>query len=765
MHYKLLLWSFFLGSVSPLMAQTSFTLSGYIRDAQTGETMIGAAVLAPSEGQGAYSNSYGFYSLTLPQGQYEIIYRYLGYQADTVSVDLTRDRVLNQEMKVADATVDEVVISATASDNVNSTEMGTTQLSISEIKRIPVLFGETDVLKTIQLLPGVKPAGEGNSGFFVRGGGADQNLVLLDEAPVYNASHLLGFFSVFNGDALKSTKLYKGNMPAEYGGRLSSTLDIQMKDGNSKDWGVSGGLGLISSRLMVEGPIKEDEGSIMVSGRRTYADLFLGLSSDTNLSNSQLYFYDVNAKANYRLGEKDQLYLSGYFGRDVFQLNESFGIDWGNTTATLRWNHLFNDRLFLNSSLIYSDYNYEVGIDQAGVAINSGIQDFNLKEDLSFYANSRNTFKAGINAIYHTFVPGVVTADSVDALPSVPDRYALETAAYVSHETQIGSKLKLSYGLRFSDFAVLGPGTYYNYDAEGSIVDSTSYSSGELVANYAGFEPRISGTYIIDDQQSIKAAYARNRQYIHLISNSNTGNPTDVWLPSTDVIQPEIADQISVGYFRNFQDNAWETSVELYYKTLQNQIEYKNGADILLNDNIESQLVFGEGWSYGAEFLVRKKVGKFTGWVSYTWSRTLRQFDEINDGDVFPATQDRIHDVSVVAIYEPNPKWSFSTAFVYYTGDAATFPSGSYELQGQTVPLYTERNGYRIPDYHRLDLSATYFGNNPNSSLNVSLYNAYGRKNVFSIDFQESETEPGTYEAVKTYLFRWVPSVTWNFSF
>jgi len=743
------------------------TLSGYVRDGSTGEALIGATIFIPQIKKGAYTNDYGFYSLSVPPGSYEVQYRYLGFAVDTLSLDLNQSQKKDIELFPEESSVEEVVISSKSSSaNVSSTEMGVSSLNIEEIKKVPVIFGETDVLKTIQLLPGVKPAGEGNSGFYVRGGSSDQNLILLDEAPVYNASHLLGFFSVFNGDALKNSKLYKGNQPAQYGGRLSSTLDISMRDGNSKDYKLSGGIGLISSRLTFEGPIKEDEGSFMISGRRTYADLFLNFSSDPTLNQSQLYFYDLNAKANYELGEKDQIFLSGYFGRDVFQFQDQFGIDWGNTTATLRWNHLFSDKLFLNSSLIYSDYDYGINIDAVDGTIFSGIQDFNLKESFTYYANSQSTLRFGIDAIYHTFTPGGFVSGEVEELnQELEDRYALETAAYISHDWAASDRLKLTYGMRISSFTILGPGTFYGYDREGNVIDSTNYDNNEVVENYAGLEPRFSATYILGAEHSVKASYARNRQNIHLLSNSTSSTPTDLWIPSSEIVQPQIADQVSVGYFRNFDDNKWEASVELYYKDLQNQIDYENGADIFLNENIESQLVFGDGRAYGAEFLVKKNVGKFTGWISYTLSRTERRFDEINEGDYFPARQDRTHDVSLVAIYEPSPSWSFSTAFVYYTGDAITFPSGSYEINGVRVPYYTERNGYRMPDYHRLDLSATWYGKNPNTNLNISLYNAYGRKNAFTIDFRESEEVEGQTEAVKTYLFQWVPSITYNFSF
>ncbi|MEL6590489.1 MAG: TonB-dependent receptor [Bacteroidota bacterium] len=746
----------------------NITLSGYVYDDETGESLIGATIYIPSIKAGTYSNSYGFYSLSVPPGEYEVQYRFVGYASRNDTVQLEASLKQDVRLQPSQTTTEEVVISAESADErLQSTEMGVQTLSIQEIKKIPVLFGETDILKTIQLLPGVKAGGEGSSGFFVRGGGTDQNLILLDEAPVYNPSHLLGFFSVFNGDAIKSTKLYKGNMPAEYGGRLSSVLDVQMKDGNQKDYTLSGGIGLISSRLTFEGPIVEDKGSFMVSGRRTYADLFLNFSSDTNLQNSQLYFYDLNLKANYKLSDKDKIFVSGYFGRDQFGSRDQFGLNWGNATGTIRWNHLFSDRLFLNSTLIYSDYDYEIEIPPAEATITSGIQDWNWKEDLSFYVNQQHTLKFGINAIYHTFVPGVVSSTAEESAlnaTALQERYALESAAYFSHEWKINEAFTLNYGLRASDFAILGPGTEYTYDSEGAAIDSVKYEQGELIKNYFGLEPRISASWLLSPTQSLKASYARNRQYIHLLSNANAGSPTDLWLPSSSLIEPEIADQIAMGYFQNI-GKQYEASVEVYYKDLQNQIDYKNGANIFLNETVESELVFGDGWSYGAEFLLRKTTGKFTGWFAYTWSRTFRQFDEINNGEAFPARQDRIHDLSLVAMYDPNPKWSFAATFVYNTGDAVTYPNGSYLYNGQIVPLYGERNADRLPDYHRLDLSATWYGKNPRSSWNVSVYNAYNRKNVFSLDFRESESTPGTTEAVKTYLFGVVPSVTYNFSF
>ncbi|MEM6804366.1 MAG: TonB-dependent receptor [Bacteroidota bacterium] len=755
-----------LGSV--LIGQDRATLSGYIKDASSGESMIGASILIPELKAGTYSNEYGYYSLSVPKGDYQIVYRFLGYRPDTLTLSLTESITRDVELILEGTQMEEVVIEAeSAESRLAATEMGTETLSIETIKKMPVLFGETDVLKSIQLLPGVKPAAEGNSGFFVRGGGADQNLILLDEAPVYNPSHLLGFFSVFNGDAIKSTKLYKGNMPASYGGRLSSALDVRMKDGNNKKFGVSGGIGLISSRLTLEGPIVEDKSSFIISGRRTYADAFLALSNDSSLNNTQLYFYDLNMKANYVLGEKDQIFLSGYFGRDAMGFGDDFGIDWGNATATLRWNHLFTNKLFLNSSFIYSDYDYEVNLNAAQAKITSGIKDFNWKEDFSWYANENNSLDFGLNLIYHTFVPGAISTESEESFlnETLPERYALESAAYISHEVSIGNKLKIDYGLRASNFSVLGPGTVYEYNAEGVAIDSTVYEDGEIIKNYFGLEPRFSASWVLNESQSLKASYARNRQYVHLISSSTTTTPTDVWLPSSEIIKPEIADQFSLGYYKVFPNKGYEGSVEVYYKDLQNQIEYQDGANLLLDETVETQLAFGRGWSYGAEFMLKKTTGKLTGWVSYTWSRTLREFEEINNGEPFSARQDRIHDVSIVASYQLSPKWNFGASWIYATGDAATFPSGSYQIGDQVVPYYTERNGYRFPANHRLDLSATWYGKKPNTNLNFSVYNAYNRHNAFSIDFREVEGEPGNTEAVKTYLFSIIPSITWNFDF
>ncbi|MCD4789615.1 MAG: TonB-dependent receptor, partial [Bacteroidales bacterium] len=620
-----------------ITAQEKHTISGHIKDATTGEELIGASIFIKELKTGGITNVYGFYSITIPKGKYIIEYSYIGYEPQSTEINLVENIKKDIELSPSSTSLEEVVVSAEAIDeNIKSTEMSIVKLNVKEIKSIPVIFGEQDILKIIQLMPGVQSAGEGNSGFYVRGGGADQNLILLDEAPVYNASHLLGFFSVFNSDAIKDMKLFKGNAPAEYGGRLSSVLDVKMNEGNSKKLSVSGGLGIISSRLTVEAPIVKDKGSFIISGRRTYADLFLKLSSNELQKNTTLYFYDLNMKANYRFGEKDRVFLSGYLGRDVFGFSDRMKFDWGNVTTTLRWNHLFNDKLFLNSSLIYSKYNYVIGFSGMGnlIDITSGIEDFNLKEDFQYFINPKNTLKFGFNCIYHTFMPGEISSDDDGSVNSkiIDEKYAIENAAYISHEFEVSSLLKITYGLRYSNFTVIGPGNVYSYNENDEIVDSTFYDNGEVIKNYGYFEPRISASYMLNEKSSVKASYARNTQYIHLLSNSTSSSPTDLWLPSSSIIEPQVCDQLALGYFRNFKNNIFETSVEIYYKDMQNQIDYQNGADILLNEKVESQLVFGTGRAYGIELFIKKKTGKLNGWIGYTLSRTERTFDEINEG-------------------------------------------------------------------------------------------------------------------------------------
>jgi hypothetical protein len=641
-------------------------------------------------------------------------------------------------------------------------------------------------MKTLQLMPGVKSGGEGSAGFFVRGGSSDQNLILLDEAPVYNASHLLGFFSVFNSDAIKDLNLYKGGMPAEYGGRLSSVMDIKMKDGNSKEMEVSGGIGLISSKLTIEAPIVKNKGSFIISGRRTYADMFLKLSSDEKQRDASLYFYDLNLKANYQINDNNRVFLSGYFGRDNLGFSDVFGFNWGNATGTLRWNHLFNDKLFSNTSFIYSHYNYKIEIGSAGFKIASKIEDITLKEDFDYFLNDKNKIKFGGSIVHHTFDPGEISSTKEEALlndTKIENRYSFESALYLSNEQKFGNLFTLTYGLRYSNFTQIGPGEIYSYNEDGDVADTTNYNKMESVVSYNGFEPRVAANYTLSESSSLKASYSRSYQYLHLLSNSSSGNPTDAWMPSSNNIKPEVADQVSLGYFKNLKHNAFEFSIETYYKILDNTIDYKTGAEVTLNPTVEGELLYGQGRAYGVEFFLKKKKGDFTGWISYTLARSENQFKEVNKGSWYPAKQDRTHDVSIVAMYALSERVKLSSSFVFYTGGAVTFPTGKYVIDNQTINLYSDRNGSRMPNYHRMDIGLTLdnkkFKEIKNfetgeiekvkkkveSSWNFSLYNVYGRENAYSITFQENEDDPTRTEIIQLSLFKIIPSISYNFKF
>lgn len=768
MHRKIIATNLFVFfSAGLLLAQQKFTVSGTIKDQKTGETMIGVTVFPlETKGIGTTCNEYGFYSLTLPEGKYHIVCSYIGYNPDTVLVNLNSNIKFDRFMSDNSLALQEIVVSsANKDDNITKTEIGVAKVDIKEIAKLPVIFGEKDVLKTIQLLPGIKSAGEGSSGFFVRGGSADQNLILLDEAPIYNASHLLGFFSTFNSDALKDVTIIKGNSPAQYGGRLSSVLDVKMKEGNNQKYAVAGGLGLISSRLSVEGPIVKDKGSFIVSGRRTYADVFLKLTED--FKNNSLYFYDFNTKANFKINEKNRVFLSGYFGRDVLGFG-GFGIDWGNKTGTLRWNSLMGAKMFSNTSIVYSDYSYKLSLTsgESTLNINSQLKDWTLKQEFQYFPNSKNSIRFGVNSIYHNLTPNRFTGNVIDALQK-KGRYSWDNAVFANNTMEITSSLTLDYGLRLSTYSILGGDTYYKYD-KGVLTDSVVLARGDFGKTYYNLEPRVQFSYLLDPNSSIKGGYARNTQHLHLLSNSAVSTPTDQWIGNSYNIKPEISDQVSLGYFRNFLDNKYQFSVESYYKNLQNQVDYKNGADINSAPDIESELLYGKGRAYGLEMLVKKTEGRFTGWVGYTLSKTERKIAGINDGNWYNAKQDRTHDLSIVAMYELTKRWSLSGLFVYSTGNAATFPSGKYDVGGNTIFYYTERNGYRIPATHRLDLGATYtrpYNGKFESSWNFSLYNAYGRQNTFSIAFEDDPKKPERTRAVQTSLFRWVPSVTYNFKF
>ncbi|NDF59826.1 MAG: TonB-dependent receptor [Crocinitomicaceae bacterium] len=755
--------------------QTKFTVSGTITDKSKGETVIGARVKIKDKNQGAVSNEYGFYSLTLPEGNYTLIISALGYENQEKEIQLTENLridfiVATPESKTQE--IQEVKVTGVKQDaNVKSAIMGVEKLDPKAIAKIPVLLGEKDIIKTMQLLPGVKSAGEGNSGYYVRGGGSDQNLILLDEAPVYNASHLLGFFSTFNSDAIKDATLYKGNQAANFGGRLSSVLDIKMNEGNNQRFNVSGGLGLISSKLNVEGPIVKDKASFLITGRRTYADVFLKATDD--FKDNTLYFYDLNAKLNYKLGQKDRLFLSGYFGRDKLGFGTNFGINWGNATGTVRWNHLINSKLFSNTSLIYSSYDYEIAIksNEVDFTITSKVLDYNIKQEFQYFPNSNNKIKFGFNVINHNITPGQLSGSKGIQSNLVFQKAAksLESAAYASNDWDVNEFLSVNYGVRMSAFSLLGNGqNSYTYTASGAVDKTLTYADNAHIKTYINWEPRISFSYAYQNDASFKMAYSRNTQNIHLVSNSTTSSPTDTWLGTSLNTKPEIADQASFGWFKNFEDNMYEFNVETYYKQMQNQIDYRNGANTQANEKLEGELLYGDGRAYGLELILKKKTGRFNGWISYCLSKSERKIEGINSGNWYNAKQDRTHDVSIVGIYDLTPKLSISALFVFYTGNAITFPSGKYSIEGQSQFLYTTRNGSRMPNYHRLDLGVNWVRKNTDkyeSSWNFSIYNAYGRENAYTIAFREKEGNPNVTEAVQTSLFRWIPAITYNFKF
>ena len=760
------------------IGQEKFVINGNLKDQLTGEVIIRAVVrIEELPNLGVLTNEYGFYAIALPKGKYNLLITQLGYEKYKQQVTLEENISLNIFLKPANLLKEVVVESGRKNDNLLKAQMGTESLDIKAINKIPVIFGEKDILKTLQLLPGVKSAGEGNSGFYVRGGSADQNLILLDEAPVYNASHLLGFFSTFNSDAIKDVTLIKGNTPAQYGGRLSSVLDVKMKDGNNQELNVNGGIGLIASRISVEGPLQKDKSSFIISGRRTYADAFLIGSEE--FKGTVLYFYDLNMKANFKIDAKNKLFISGYFGRDELGLKNAFGIDWGNKTGTIRWNRIVSSRLFLNTSLIFSDYNYNVKLKNGptNFNINSNIKDLNLKQDYTFYVNPRNTLRFGFNSILHTITPTTFSG-TVTSSNTKEGRNGLENAIYLSNYYKANDNLSLDYGMRFSAYSLMGGDIYNQYEGE-KIINSIKIGKYSFGKTYLNPEPRITSNYRLNDVVSLKAGYARNVQHLHLLSNATASTPADQWIGNSYNILPEIADQISIGYVQGFKKNNYELSTELYYKNIQNQVDYKNGADIYTVKDVESQLLYGIGRAYGLEFLLKKKEGQFTGWISYTLSKTERKINGINENNWYNAKQDRTHDLAVVGVYTLNPRWSVSGVFVYNTGDAVTFPTGKYQIQGhsygfqygiqgQTVYQYASRNANRIPNNHRMDLSVTYDKKKTKriqESWNFSLYNVYGRENAYQINFEEDPTDPTRTQIIQTALFRWIPSVTYQFKF
>jgi hypothetical protein len=774
----------------PLCAQEKFTLSGLISDANSKETLIGVSLFITETKTSLTTNEYGFYSITLPNGNYTISISYLGYQTLEETINLTQDTRKNFLLSESSQQLKEVVIVQNNKRvDIRKPEMSVNKLTIQEIKEMPVIFGEVDVIKSILTLPGVTNAGEGQSGFNVRGGGADQNLVLLDEATIYNSSHLFGLFSVFNPDAIKDLKLYKGGIPSRYGGRLSSILDIYQKEGNKNDFHMNGGIGLISSRILAEGPIVKDKGSFVFAGRASYAHLFLKLVDNPNLA----YFYDLNTKLSYALNDKNNVYLSGYFGRDVFQLNNSFINTYGNAIINLRWNHLFSDKLFSNMSLIYSDYYYGLKLDFIGFNWDSGIKNYNFKYDFKHYLNDKLKLTYGLQSNYYDFNPGKIEPTSEESginADQLDKKYALENAVYLDAEHQITKNLSLSYGLRISNFLRLGQqtlNTYANnqpvvFNSEFQIYESAepigtvSYGKNETIAQFNNLEPRFAVAYTLNDDQSIKASYNRMTQYLHLISNTQSPTPLDVWAPSDQYLKPQLLDQVALGYFRNLKDDSYSLEVETFFKKIKNRVDYIDGANLIANEAIERVVLNGKARAYGLEVLFRKNSGQFKGWISYTVSRTEQQVagrtteeTGINNGNWYKTGFDKTHNIAIVGNYKLNEKWRFSANFILQTGQPVTFPTGQYEYEGITVPIFSARNENNLPTYHRLDVSATL---TPRKNKDrkwqaewvFGIYNIYNRQNAASITFRQNQ-ETGSNEALRLSIFGLVPSATYNIKF
>ena len=773
-----------------MFAQEKFTLSGTISEAQSGETMIGVNVLIPALQTGVVTNQYGFYSITLPKGTHQVIYTSLGFESYTQTIELKA--AVNNSISLFETTemLDVVILETDVEKtNIKTPQMSVTTLKANTIKRIPVVLGEADVLKAITLLPGVTNAGEGASGFNVRGGAADQNLVLLDEATLYNSSHLFGFFSVFNPDAIKDLTLYKGGIPARYGGRIASVLDIYQKDGNKRAFGATGGIGLLASRLLLEGPIVKDKGSFLIGGRSTYAHLFIPLVDSGN--ENVAYFYDLNTKLSYDIDDQNKLFLSGYFGRDTFNLGEVFGNTFGNTTLNLRWNHLFNDTLFSNLSLIYSDYYYGLELKFAEFQFDSGIRNFNLKYDFTSYVSDAVKLQFGFNSIYYKFNPGEVfptTDNSGRNYRKLTDKYAFENAGYIDGNIKVSEKLNIQAGLRLSNFTRLGQASINVYDNDNPIIynqnldvyqkatpiDTISIARDASIKSYLNLEPRVSAAYQLSENSSIKASYNRTAQYIHLISNTSSPTPFDIYAPSGQFIKPQLGDQFAVGYFKGFENFSLE--VESYYKEVKNRIDYVDDADLIANEAIEQVVLNGETRAYGLEFLLRKTKGNLQGWLAYTLSKSEQRTPGrtaietgINNGKWYNTAWDRTHDFSLTAQYKLSEKWFLGANFIFQTGRPATFPLGQYEYQGQVVPVYEARNVSRLESFHHLDISATWNLKHKSKKrwsdeIVFSVYNVYDRKNAASVSFRKN-TDTGNNEAVRLSIFGIIPAITYNFKF
>ncbi|WP_445733431.1 TonB-dependent receptor [Mariniflexile sp.] len=783
----LIVFSFSLVSVH---SQEKFTLNGTILEEKSNETLIGVSILFPELQTGTTTNEYGFYSITLPKGSYKIVISYIGFATKTKTIVLDKNITINFSLTDAIENLDEIVITENVEKlNIKAPQMSVNRLTASTIKQIPVVLGEADIIKAITLLPGVTSAGEGASGFNVRGGSVDQNLILLDEATIYNSSHLFGFFSVFNPDAIKDLKLYKGGIPARYGGRVSSVLDIYQKEGNSKEFHANGGIGLVSSRLLVEGPLKKDKGSFLFGGRSSYAHLFLPLFDIDNSA----YFYDLNTKLSYRLNDNNNIYLSGYFGRDVFRINDSFENIYGNSVLNFRWNHLYSDKLFSNLSLIYSDYYYDLKLGFVEFDWVSGIQNFNMKYDFKHYIN--NTFKLqfGLNSIYYKFNPGEIkpTTPTSGINPfKLIDKFAFENAVYLDAEQDISDKLSVAYGLRFSSFLRLGQDELNIYENNRPVIfnddfkiyeqaepiGTQSFKRSDVIAKFFNVEPRLSIAYQLNSKSSIKASYNRMSQYLHLLSNTSSPTPLDVWTPSGKYVKPQLLDQYALGYFKNFVDNSYSLEIETFYKKVKNRIDYIDGANLIANNAIEQVILNGKARAYGLELLLKKNEGKFNGWLAYTLSRSEQQTKGrtpnelgINNGNWYKTPYDKTHDVSFTGSYQLNNNWKINTNFLFQTGQPSTFPNSQYVYNGINIPNFSDRNSNRLPSYNRLDISATYAPeqkkySNWQSYWVFGIYNVYNRRNAASITFGKNDVS-GNNEATRLSIFGMVPSISYNFKF
>lgn len=778
------------GSSNEEPTKQKFTINGTISDSKTNETLIGVNVFIPETKTGITTNEYGFYSITLPKGTYTLQISYMGYQLVEETISLTQDIKKNFTMSEAGQQLDEVIVNTEKKAiNIRKPEMSVNRLSTATIKKIPVVMGEVDVLKALLTLPGVTNAGEGQSGFNVRGGGADQNLILLDEATIFNSSHVFGFFSVFNPDAIKDLKLYKGGIPARFGGRVSSVLDIYQKDGNSNKFSMNGGIGLISSRLLAEGPLVKDKGSFLFAGRASYAHLFLKLSGNKNSA----YFYDLNTKMNYKFNPNNNLFLSGYFGRDYFSLNDSFVNIYGNATLNLRWNHLFSDKLFSNLSAIYSDYYYGLDLNLLNFQWNSGIKNYNIKYDFKHYVSDKIKLNYGVSGIYYDFNPGTIEPSGDNSginYKQLEKKYAFEPSVYIDAEQKVSDKLSLSYGVRYSAFYRLGSSTVNLYDNDQAVVfndelqiyekgtptGTRHYGHNSVMETFSTFEPRFAAAYQLSENQSVKASFNRMAQYLQLISNTASPTPLDVWTPSDKYIKPQIADQVALGYFRNFKEDEYSLEVETFFKKIKNRLDYIDGANLIANEAIEQVVLNGEMRSYGLEVLLRKNTGRLNGWISYTLSKSEQrtpgrtaQETGINNGQWYSSGYDKTHNLSLTGSYNYSKKWTYGANFVLQSGQPVTYPNGYYEYGGISVPSYGARNADRLPAYHHLDLSATYTPKPDKkkgwqSEWVFSIYNVYGRKNAASITFRQNETT-ATNEAVRLSIFGIVPGVSYNFKF